>query len=179
MTYSQEDETLRPYILSVIMHNEPGALARIVGLLSGRGFNINSLTVAPINSRVSRMTLVCPAPASSRQVIDQIMHQIQKLIPVTRVRDLTDDPHRVDAELTILRVDVSQKVKREKACFIAQTFGAVELSRTARSIVFTYHEPRLATFQEIASQLGELGNVAVARGGLVSLGGRKTLREVR
>ena len=179
MTCSQEDLQLKEYVLSVILKNELAALARVIGLLSGRGFEIESLTVAPVNREVSRMTLVCLAPTSSRQVIDQVMRQIQKLIPIDRVRDLTDDPERIDRELTILRVDVTKKEKRKAARSIAEKHGAIELQCTRGSIVFVYHEPGLKMFQDIASQLGKLGNVAVARGGLVSLGGRKTIREVR
>jgi acetolactate synthase-1/3 small subunit len=106
-------------------------------------------------------------------VIDQIMAQIAKLVPVIRVRDLTDDPDRFDLEFTLLRVDVSGP-KQEEAVLVAHQFGAVLRRTKPDSLFFLYEKPGLEAFQEIAAALGKLGNVAVARTGLVALGGRKS-----
>lgn len=173
------EEKLKPYVLSIIILNEPGALARVVGLLCGRGINIESLTVAAINTEVSRLTIVCPAAADNLQVIDSVMHQVNRIIIVRRVRDLTDDPNRVDLETTLLRVDVSNGDKRQQAFQIACDCGLIQVSQSEHSVFYAYHKPGLELLQEIIGKLTQLGNVAVARSGLVSLGGHETFREVK
>ena len=97
------EETPLPHTLTVTLDNEPGALARIVGLFSARGYNIESLTVADISEQhdLSRITIVT---LGTQHVIEQIMAQLEKLIPVHRVSDLTEAGNHVEREMALVKV---------------------------------------------------------------------------
>ncbi|MEK9941794.1 MAG: acetolactate synthase small subunit, partial [Gammaproteobacteria bacterium] len=98
------------WILSLFVENEPGALSRIAGLFSARGYNIESLTVAPTDDdSLSRMTIVTHG---SEQIIEQITKQLNKLIDVVRLLDLTEGRH-IERELLLLKV-VAQGTDREE-----------------------------------------------------------------
>ena len=87
------ETTIEKHTISVLVDNEPGVLARVIGLFSGRGYNIESLTVAEVDAeqKVSRITIVT---SGTRMIIEQIKNQLDRLVPVHRVRDLTDEgPH--------------------------------------------------------------------------------------
>ncbi len=93
------------YIISVLLENEVGALARVAGLFSARGFNIESLTVAATNdSTLSHMTIVS---IGDDGIIEQIVKQLNKLVDVVKVTDLTETEH-VERELLLVKVDVNQ-----------------------------------------------------------------------
>src|SRR5512132_2354389 len=81
---------IEKHTISVLVDNEPGVLARVIGLFSGRGYNIESLTVAEVDAeqKVSRITIVT---SGTRMIIEQIKNQLDRLVPVHRVRDLTDE----------------------------------------------------------------------------------------
>ncbi len=171
-------ELLRPFILSVILRNEPGALARVVGLFSARGYNIEDLSVASINEEVSRMTVVCMAPEDETLLV-QIMHQIEKIFPVVRVRNLTHDQHRADVEAVLLRVDFDlRNGGREEALRIAHQFNATTAKEGPGFVTFLYMSTNATAMQQFADQLAVLGNIAIAKSGLVSLGGRQTSPQV-
>ncbi|MBS0518591.1 MAG: acetolactate synthase small subunit, partial [Proteobacteria bacterium] len=96
-------ETASRHTISVLVDNEPGILARVVGLFSGRGYNIESLTVARTNAKenLSRITIVT---AGTPMVIEQIKAQLDRLVPVHRVRDLTIEGAHVERELALVKV---------------------------------------------------------------------------
>src|ERR1700742_3478843 len=97
------DTTLRSATISVLVENEPGILARVVGLFSGRGYNIDSLTVAPVESERgrSRINIVT---SGTPMVIEQIKAQLDRLVPVHRVADLTMGGPAVERELALIKV---------------------------------------------------------------------------
>ena len=97
-------------IISILLENESGALSRVAGLFSARGYNIESLTVAPTeDDTLSRMTIVT---VGSNQIIEQIIKQLNKLIDVVRVIDLTDGPH-IERELLLAKVVTEDKSREE------------------------------------------------------------------
>lgn len=120
--------------LSVLVDNEPGVLARIAGLFSGRGYNIESLTVSETEheKHVSRITIVTTGTA---MVIEQIKHQLDRLVPVHRVVDLTAQGDAVERELALVKV-VGKGDSRSEALRIAAAFGARTLDATLDSFVF-------------------------------------------
>ncbi|MDD3019348.1 MAG: acetolactate synthase small subunit [Alphaproteobacteria bacterium] len=122
------------HTLAVIVDNEPGVLARVIGLFSGRGYNIESLTVAETDhtSRQSRITLVC---SGTVHVIEQIHHQLGRLVPVHKVSNLTLEGTHIERELALLKV-VGKKDKRIEALRVADIFRARVVDSTLESFVF-------------------------------------------
>jgi len=108
------------HIISVLVENKSGVLARVAGLFSARGYNIESLSVAPTpDSSVSMITVVT---SGDEDVIEQIMKQLNKVIEVLRVVDLTEEDH-VDRETALIKVQAKQ-AQRDEAIRIAQIFRA-------------------------------------------------------
>ena len=98
------------HIISILLENEPGALSRVSGLFSARGYNIESLTVAPTeDATLSRMTIVTNG---SEEVVEQITKQLNKLIEVVKVVDLSDGPH-IERELMLVKVRAAGKDREE------------------------------------------------------------------
>src|ERR1700750_551490 len=91
------------HTLAILVQNEPGVLARVIGLFSGRGYNIESLTVAEVDrkERLSRITVVTSA---TRMIIEQIKAQLSRLVPVHKVHDLTDEGPFVEREMALIKV---------------------------------------------------------------------------
>ena len=100
---SANPETENRHTISVVVDNEPGVLARVIGLFSGRGYNIESLTVAEVNldENLSRITVVT---SGTPMIIEQIKAQLTRLVPVHKVADLTLDGPHVDRELAVIKV---------------------------------------------------------------------------
>ncbi len=165
--------TFRSYVLSIILINEPSALVRVIGLFSARGYNIESQVVAPIgkDKEVSRLTVVCSASAEDETVITQICHQIERLIPVVRVRNLTRDAHRADSELALLRLDLGDPRQKSVAMGVASRMGATVEVYETDFVTFRYVGNGAAA-DALVFALSTFGNVAESRSGLVSLGGR-------
>ncbi|CAN7389055.1 acetolactate synthase small subunit [Bosea sp. LjRoot90] len=122
------------HTLAVIVDNEPGVLARIAGLFSGRGYNIESLTVSETEheKHLSRITVVTSGTAN---VIDQIKAHLDRLVPVHRVVDLTLQGEAIERELCLLKV-VGKGDYRLEAMRLAAAFGARTLDATLTSFVF-------------------------------------------
>lgn len=122
------------HTLAVIVDNEPGVLARIAGLFSGRGYNIESLTVSETEheKHISRITVVTSGTAS---VIDQIKAHLDRLVPVHRVVDLTLQGEALERELCLLKV-VGKGDHRVEAMRLASAFGARTLDASLTSFVF-------------------------------------------
>ena len=152
--------------LSVLVDNEPGVLARVIGLFSGRGYNIESLTVAEIDNldAISRISIVtCGTP----MVIEQIKAQLGRLVPVHDVDDLSDNSIHVERELALIKI-VNTGSKRIEALRIAQTFRAHTIDSTLDSFVFeiTGNSSKLAAF---IKQMKSLGEVEIARSGVCAM----------
>jgi len=154
------------HTLSVLVDNEPGVLARIAGLFSGRGYNIESLTVSETQheQHVSRITIVTTGTAD---VIEQIKHQLDRLIPVHRVVDLTTQGEALERELAMVKV-VGKGEMRVEALRLASAFGARTLDATVTSFVF---ELTGATeeIERFIRLMGEVGLVEVSRTGIAAM----------
>ena len=122
------------HTLAVLVDNEPGVLARVAGLFSGRGYNIESLTVSETEQakHLSRLTIVT---TGTNAVIEQIKAQLDRLVPVHRVVDLTLDGEAVERELCLVKV-VGRGEHRVEALRLAGAFGARTLDATLTSFVF-------------------------------------------
>ncbi|HEY8380656.1 MAG TPA: acetolactate synthase small subunit [Microvirga sp.] len=127
-------EPIARHTLAVVVDNEPGVLARIAGLFSGRGYNIESLTVTETEheAHISRITIVTAGTAS---VIEQIKNQLERLVPVHRVVDLTLTGGAVERELCLVKV-VGRGEHRVEAMRLASAFGARTLDATLTSFVY-------------------------------------------
>jgi acetolactate synthase-1/3 small subunit len=163
------DQPPERHTLSVLVDNEAGVLARIVALFSGRGYNIDSLTVAEIDQseRTSRITI---KTTGTRMIIDQIRTQLERVVPVHRVIDLTEGPPYVERELALIKV-VGQGDKRVEALRIADAFRARTIDTTLTSFVFelTGASDKIESFIQLMKPLGlveacRTGVVAIQRG---------------
>ena len=127
-------EPIGRHTLAVIVDNEPGVLARIAGLFSGRGYNIESLTVSETEheAHISRITIVT---AGTAQIVDQIKNQLERLVPVHRVVDLTLTSDAIEREMALVKV-VGKGEQRVEALRLAAAFGARTLDATLNSFVF-------------------------------------------
>jgi acetolactate synthase-1/3 small subunit len=149
-----------------LVDNEPGVLARVAGLFSGRGYNIESLTVSETEheKHVSRLTIVTTGTA---MVIEQIKHQLDRLIPVHRVNDLTVQGDAIERELALVKV-TGRGEQRSEALRIAAAFGARTLDATLNSFVFelTGASEDIERFIRVMS---ELGIAEVSRTGIAAM----------
>ncbi|WP_394728281.1 acetolactate synthase small subunit [Altererythrobacter sp. GH1-8] len=159
-------EATERHVLAVTVDNESGILAKIAGLFTARGYNIDSLTVADIteNHAVSRITIVTNGPP---QVIDQIEAQLERLVPVHKVVDLTQAGPHVERELALIKV-AGKGDMRVEALRIAEVFRASVVDTTTESFVFelTGAPDKIDSF--IALMRG-LGLVEVGRSGVVGM----------
>jgi acetolactate synthase-1/3 small subunit len=154
------------HTLSILVDNEAGVLGRITGLFSARGYNIESLTVADVSAdeTVSRITIVTSGP---RRVIDQIHAQLERLVPVHSVTDLTELGPHVERELALVKVAGTGE-KRVEALRIADIFRARAVDTTTRSFVFEI-SGSTAKVDQFIELMREVGLVEVARGGVVAI----------
>jgi acetolactate synthase-1/3 small subunit len=152
------------HVLTVIVDNEAGILAKIAGLFTARGYNIDSLTVADIteNHAVSRITIVTHGPPAQ---IDQIHAQLERLVPVHKVIDLTETGPHVERELALVKVTGTGDARVE-ALRLADIFRARPVDTTTSSFIFelTGAPDKIDTFIGL---MRELGLVEVGRTGVV------------
>jgi acetolactate synthase I/III small subunit len=151
------------HVLSLTVDNEAGILARIAGMFSARGYNIESLTVADISQdhRVSRITIVTNGPP---RVIDQIIAQLDRLIPVHQVLDLNATGPFVERELALVKVSGGGDTRSE-ALRLADVFRAKVVDTTIESFIFEITGPtsKIDSFVDLMRQLGlvEIGRTGV------------------
>ncbi len=169
---SPTDTTQRSATISVLVENEAGVLARVIGLFSGRGYNIDSLTVAPVDDGRgrSRINIVT---SGTEMVIEQIKAQLDRLVPVHRVADLSMEGPHIAREMALIKV-VSTGEARAEALRIAQAFRARVIDATTQSFVFelTGATDKLDAFLDLMRPLGlaevsRTGIAAMARGASV------------
>jgi acetolactate synthase-1/3 small subunit len=162
-------DDVQTHTLAVLVDNEPGVLARVIGLFSGRGYNIESLTVAEVDeaNKLSRITIVT---SGTPQVIEQIKAQLGRLVPVHRVSDLTVEGAHLERELALIKVEGSGE-KRVESLRIADIFRARVVDSTSHSFVFemTGSTDKLNAFIELMQPLGlvdvsRTGVAAISRG---------------
>ncbi|ABC63194.1 acetolactate synthase small subunit [Erythrobacter litoralis] len=154
------------HVLAVTVDNEPGILAKITGLFTARGYNIDSLTVADITEdhAISRITVVTNGPP---EVIDQIQAQLERLVPVHRVVDLSEAGPHVERELALVKVSGTGE-KRVEALRLADIFRARPVDTTTESFIFEITGPPDKVDSFIAL-MRELGLVEVGRTGIVGM----------
>ena len=172
MTDAGNPDRIERHTLAVLVVNEPGVLARVIGLFAGRGYNIESLTVAEVerpdhtrDGGLSRITLVT---SGTRMIIDQIKTQLERLVPIRRVRDLTEEGPFVGRELALVKVIGQENTRRGDILRIAEGFGARIIDSSESSFVFEVTESTEKVDQFLAMMAG-LGRLEVARTGIVAL----------
>ena len=166
---SHMSDVIETHTLAILVENEPGVLARVIGLFAGRGYNIESLTVAEVDhgGHRSRITIVT---SGTPQVINQIKMQLERMVPVHEVADLTVEGPFVARELSLIKV-VATGEKRVEALRTAEIFRANVVDSTLESFVFeiTGTPEKIDAFCDLMRPLGEVklartGVAAIARG---------------
>ena len=160
-------EKLDTHIIVVWVDNEAGVLARVVGLFSGRGYNIESLAVAEIDSKlnISRITIVT---TGTPQVIDQIKLQLKKLVPVHKVADFKREDKQVILKEMALFKFVCNNNKRGKALNACKKYNAVILDKTNKSCVIQITALR-REIDKMSKNLKKFGLISVSRTGAVAM----------
>ena len=159
-------ELIEQRTLACIVDNEPGVLARVVGLFAARGYNIESLTVAEIdrNAHQSRITIVT---SGTNHVLEQIEQQLLRLVPVAKVIDVTNSSGGIERELALVKVAGTGE-KRVESLRISEIFRAHVIDTTNESFIFelTGASQKIDQFVEL---MRPLGLVEVSRTGVLSI----------
>ncbi|WP_299374389.1 acetolactate synthase small subunit [uncultured Tateyamaria sp.] len=159
-------DVVEKHTLAVLVENEPGVLARVIGLFSGRGYNIESLTVAEVDHQghLSRITIVT---TGTPQVIEQIKAQLGRIVSVHEVHDLTVEGPSVERELAMFKVS-GKGDKRVEALRLADIFRANVVDSTLETFVFeiTGAPEKIDAFADL---MRPLGLTEVARTGVAAL----------
>ena len=162
------------HIISVLVDDEPGVLARVIGLFSGRGYTIESLTVAEVewDRGLSRISIVT---SGTPMVIEQIKAQLARLVPIHSVCDLTEMGAAIERELALVKI-INDGESRIESLRIADTFRARTLDSTLDSFVFevTGNASKVAAFIDLMQSLGDVeiartGVSAISRGNQIDL----------
>jgi acetolactate synthase-1/3 small subunit len=159
-------QTIEKRTFAVLVDNEPGVLARIAGMFSGRGYNIESLTVTETEheKHVSRLTIITRGTAA---VLDQIRAQLERLVPVHRVMDITTSGPSIERELALVKV-AGRGEHRMEALRLATAFGARPVDATLGSFVFEV----TGSSEDVERFIGlmtEIGLVEVSRTGVAAI----------
>ena len=166
-SFSSKKQKLDTHIIVVWVDNEAGVLARVVGLFSGRGYNIESLAVAEVDQKlnISRITIVT---TGTPQVIDQIKLQLKKLVPVHKVADFKrEDKKVIFKEMALIKL-VGNKIKLEKAFNVCKKYDAIILDKTNKSKVIQITALR-REIDSLTNNLKKFGLASVSRTGAVAM----------
>ncbi len=153
------------HIISLLMENEAGALSRVAGLFSARGYNIESLSVAPTEDpTLSRMTIVT---IGSDEVVEQVTKQLNKLIEVVKIIDLNDGNH-IERELMLVKVRAAGSSDREEIKRLAEIFRGCIIDVTDKSytIELTGTSSKLDAFLEAVERSAVLETVRTGASGI-------------
>ncbi|WP_018863770.1 acetolactate synthase small subunit [Thioalkalivibrio sp. ARh3] len=156
------------HIISVLLENESGALSRVAGLFSARGYNIESLTVAPTDDpSLSRMTIVT---SGSDEIVEQITKQLNKLVDVIKLLDMTAHPH-IEREMALVKVRVGEAADREEVKRLTDIFRGriIDVTQQTYVIEITGEGSKLDAFLEAVSpfpvqEVVRSGVMGIARG---------------
>jgi acetolactate synthase-1/3 small subunit len=169
-----KQEKTERHTMAVLVDNEAGVLARVIGLFSGRGYNIESLTVAPVDATqtTSRITVVT---SGTPMVLEQIEAQLSRLVPIHKVSDLTLDGPSVERELALIKMAGTGE-RRVESLRLADVFRARVVDSSSESFVFevTGASSKIDAFVEL---MRPLGLVELARTGVVGLSRGKEAME--
>jgi acetolactate synthase-1/3 small subunit len=163
---TKETQASERHTLSVLVDNEPGVLARVVGLFSGRGYNIDSLTVSETehDRHRSRITVVTYA---TPKTLSQIKLQLERLVPVHKVHDLTAEGASLERELALVKV-AGKGGNRVETLRLAEAFRAQVVDATTDSFVFEI-TGRSTKIEQFISLMAPLGLVEVVRTGVAAI----------
>ncbi len=159
-------ESIESHTLSVLVDNEPGVLARVIGLFSGRGYNIDSLTVSETEHQehLSRITIVT---TGTPMVIEQIKHQLERLVPIHGVTDLSVLGKPLERDLALVKV-AGKGEKRVEALRLAEAFRARVIDASTEHFVFEI-TGRLSKIEQFITLMEPLGLIEVARTGVAAI----------
>ena len=167
--YSLEkpEQSLETHTISVLVDNEPGVLARVIGLFSGRGYNIESLTVSETEheAHLSRITIVT---TGTPMVIEQIKNQLDRLVPIHSVTDLTVRGETLERELALVKV-AGIGEKRVEALRLAEAFRAQVVDASLEHFVFEI-TGRQTKIEQFVALMQPLGLIEVCRIGVAAIG---------
>ena len=165
-SFATKKEKIGQHIIVVWVDNEAGVLARVVGLFSGRGYNIDSLAVAEVDKKknISRITI---ATSGTPQVLQQIRLQLGKLVPVHKVADFPSNKKTLMREMALLKV-VSSKNQLEKAKKLCKKYKYTLLDRTEKSLVLEVSALK-KDIDQLLKKLQPLGLASVSRTGVVAM----------
>ena len=157
---------IESHTLSVLVDNEPGVLARVVGLFSGRGYNIESLTVAEVAhaEHLSRITIVT---SGTPEAIEQIGHQLERLVPIHKVTDLTLRGGSIERELAMIKV-AGKGACRDEALRLADAFRARVIDASIESFVFEL-TGNVGKIDQFIDLMRPIGLVEVSRTGVAAI----------
>ena len=153
------------HILTILVDNEPGVLARVIGMFSGRGYNIDSLNVAEVtNKHLSRITIVTQG---SDEVINQIQSQLMRIVPVHSVSNFQDEGEAVEAEVALVYMNLNEENKKE-AFKICDLYRARKIENENNSIMFEIAgtSERIDTF---IKEIGKIVEIEIVRSGPVAI----------
>ena len=163
------EDNLTKNTVSVLVDNEPGVLARVIGLISGRGYNIDSLTVAEVDAEkhISRITIVTPG---SEETVNKLISQLEKLVTVSRAANVTFEKKGIEREMALVKI-LSTGEKRVESMRLSEVFRAKIIDTTHDSFVFELNGSphKIDAFINLMKPLGlsevsRTGVVAIARG---------------
>ena len=153
------------HILTILVDNEPGVLARVIGMFSGRGYNIDSLNVAEVsNQHLSRITIVTQG---TKEVIDQIQSQLMRIVPVHSVTNLDQEDSAVEAEVALVHMFINEKNKKQ-AFQICDLYRARKIENENNSTIFEIAgtSERIDTF---IKDISKVTNIEIVRSGPVAI----------
>lgn len=164
--FSHKEEKPAPHILSVIVDNEPGVLMRVIGLFAARGYNIESLTVSETQhlSHVSRITIVT---CGTMGVLEQIKAQLERMVPVHSVLDLSVEGEVIERELALIKVS-SQGASRSEILGLSEAFRARVVDATLTSFVLEV-TGKSSKIEQFIDLMSSLGLVEVVRTGVTAI----------
>lgn len=154
------------HVLTMVVDNEAGVLGRVVGLFSGRGYNIHSLTVSEIDheKHLSRITVTTSAPAT---LIKHIITLLERIIPVHKVKDLSMDGNYIEKGLVLVKVAAKNEARAE-ILHLADSYGAKEVAATDKSFVFQLSDIP-SKLDEFIKIMNSYGVIEVARTGITAM----------
>jgi acetolactate synthase-1/3 small subunit len=158
-------EEVNRHILTILVDNEPGVLARVVGMFSGRGYNIDSLNVAEVNNQhMSRITIVTHGTS---EVVNQIQSQLMRIVPVHSVTNLDKEDSSVEAEVALVFMNVDDRNKK-KAFQVCDLYRARKIENEHNSIIFEIAgtSERIDTF---IKEIGKVTTIEIVRSGPVAI----------
>ena len=165
-SFATKKEKIENHIVVVWVDNESGVLARVIGLFSGRGYNIDSLTVAEVDKKknISRITITT---SGTPQVLQQIRLQLRKLVPVHKVADFPSNKKTLIREMALLKI-VSSKTNLQKAKKLCKKYRSIVIDNTEKSIILEVSALK-KDIDQLVKKLQILGLASVSRTGVVAM----------